>query len=327
MIVKSFETSKINLKLHKNILLYGKNEGAKNEEIEKLIKKLSHQNISRYEEKEVLNDSELFLTNLFSKSLFEKEKFIIINRVTDKILKIIEEIIDKSVLDINIALNAENLEKKSKLRSLFEKNKNLICVPFYPDTPENLSKIVMNFFKTKNISLSQFNINLIVNKCNGDRGVLKNELKKIEMFLLGNKKLNTENILKLINLIENYSISELVDNCLAKNKKRTTEILSENSFSLDECILITRTFLNKSKRVLYLSEDFQKSQNIDKTILSARPPIFWKDKEIVKKQIKEWDPKQIKKLIYDLSKIELQVKKNNSNPLNIVSNFILEKSS
>ena len=105
-----------------------------------------------------------------------------------------------------------------------------------------------------------------MNKCNGDRGVLKNELKKIEMFLLGNKKLNTENILKLINLIENYSISELVDNCLAKNKKRTTEILSENSFSLDECILITRTFLNKSKRVLYLSEDFQKSQNIDKTI-------------------------------------------------------------
>ena len=115
MIIKSFETNKINLKLHKNILLYGKNEGAKNEEIEKLVKKLSHQNVSRYEEKEILNDSELFLTNLFSKSLFEEEKFIIVNRVTDKILKIIEEIIDKSVLDINIALNAENLEKNQNL--------------------------------------------------------------------------------------------------------------------------------------------------------------------------------------------------------------------
>ena len=140
MIIKSFETNKINLKIHKNILLYGKNEGAKDEEIENLIKKLSHKNISKYEEKEILNESELFLTNLFSKSLFEKEKFIIVNRVTDKILKIIEEIIDKSVLDINIALNAENLEKKSKLRSLFENNKNLICVPFYPDTPENFQK-------------------------------------------------------------------------------------------------------------------------------------------------------------------------------------------
>ena len=102
------------------------------------------------------------------------------------------------------------------------------------------------------------------------------------MFLLGRKKLNTEDILKLINLIENYSISELIDNCLAKNKKRTTEILSENIFGIDECVLITRTFLNKSKRILYLSENFQKNQNIDKTISSARPPIFWKDKEIVK---------------------------------------------
>ena len=327
MIIKSFETSKINLKLHKNILLYGKNEGAKDEEIENLIKKLSHKNISKYEEKEILNESELFLTNLFSKSLFEKEKFIIVNRATDKILKIIEEVIDKSVLDINILVNAENLEKKSKLRSLFENKKDLICIPFYPDTSVNLSKIVKNFFKTKDISISQFNINLIVNKCNGDRGVLKNELKKIEMFLLGRKKFNTEDILKLVNLIENYSISELIDNCLAKNKKKTTEILSENSFSIDECVLITRTFLNKSKRILYLSENFQKNQNIDKTILSARPPIFWKDKEIVKKQITEWEPKQIKKLIYDLSKIELLVKKNNLNPLNILSDFILEKSS
>ena len=327
MIIKSFETNKINLKIHKNILLYGKNEGAKDEEIENLIKKLSHKNISKYEEKEILNESELFLTNLFSKSLFEKEKFIIVNRATDKILKIIEEVIDKSVLDINILENFQNLEKKSKIISFFENNNNIICVPFYPDTAENLSKIVKNFFKTKDISISQFNINLIVNKCNGDRGVLKNELKKIEMFLLGRKKLNTEDILKIINLIENYSISELIDNCLAKYKKRTTEILSENIFGIDECVLITRTFLNKSKRILYLSENFQKNQNIDKTILSARPPIFWKDKEIVKKQITEWEPKQIKKLIYDLSKIEKLVKKNNFNPLNILSNFILEKSS
>ena len=141
----------------------------------------------------------------------------------------------------------------------------------------------------------------------------------------GNKKLTNENILKLTNLIENYSISELIDNCLAKNIKKTTEILSENNFNSDDCIEISRIFLSKSKRVLYLANLFKESANVEKTISFAKPPIFWKDKEIVKNQILKWKPNQVKKLIYDLNEIELQLKKNYSNSLNIISNFILEK--
>ena len=186
---------------------------------------------------------------------------------------------------------------------------------------------MQNFLKKKNILVSQSNINLIINRSNGDRGALKKELEKIELFLQNNKKLTTENILKLTNLVENYSISELVDNCLAKNKKKTINIFSENNFSSDDCILITRTFLNKSKKILYLSKEYKKNQDINKTISSAKPPIFWKDKEIVKQQIYKWNIKEINNLIYDLNKIELQIKKNSINPLNIVSNFILEKAS
>jgi len=166
-----------------------------------------------------------------------------------------------------------------------------------------------------------------VDRSNGKRQHLNSELEKIELLMYSKKKINIQDIEKITNLSDNHDISELVDNCLAKNNKKINYILNDNNYSNEDCILITRTFLSKSKRILYLSENFQKNQNISKTILSARPPIFWKDKEIVKKQIKEWKPKQLKKLIYDLSKIELQVKKNNLNPLNIVSNFILEKSS
>jgi len=188
-----------------------------------------------------------------------------------------------------------------------------------------LIKITKSFLKERSISISQANINLIVNRCNGDRAILKNELEKIELFLHGNKELTNDNILKLTNLIENYSISELIDNCLAKNMKKTTEILSENNFNSDDCIEISRIFLNKSKRVLYLAKLFQENANVEKTISLAKPPIFWKDKEIVKNQILKWKPNQIRKLIYDLNEIELQLKKNYSNSLNIISNFILEK--
>ena len=327
MILKSFEVNKINLDIHNYILLYGKNEDAKNDEILKIINTQKEASVARYDEKQIFDNNEMFFNNIFSKSLFDNKKIIIINRTTDKILKIIEDLLEKSLTDISLIINSDSLEKKSKLRSLFEKKKELICVPFYPDTPEFLSKYAQNFFKRKNISVSQSNMNLIINRSNGDRGALKNELKKIELFLQNKKKLTAENILKLTNLVENFSISELVDSCLAKNKKKTINIFSENNFSNDDCILITRTFLNKSKKILYLSEEYKKNQDINKTISSAKPPIFWKDKEIVKQQIYKWNTKEISNLIYDLNKIELQIKKYSINPLNVISNFILEKAS
>ena len=325
MIIKSFEINKINFDQNKLVLFYGKNEGFKNEATNNLIK--DKDEITKYEEKEVLENINDFIESILSKSLFESEKIIIIKRVTDKILKIIDEIDSKNIEDIKIILNADNLEKKSKLRSLFEKDKKYICVPFYPDTDQTLSKLTFNFLKKKNISISQSNINLIVNKCNGDRETLLNELNKIEYFSKNGKKITAENIAKLTNLIENHGISELIDNCLAKNKKKIVNILNENNFNNDDCILITRTFLNKAKKILKLSSEFQNNKNIDLTISSAKPPIFWKDKEITKQQIYKWTPENIKQLIYKLSEIELLIKKNINNSINLITDFILYQAS
>ena len=325
MIIKSFEINKINFDQNKLVLFYGKNEGFKNEATNNLIKEKDE--VTKYEEKEVLENINNFIESILSKSLFESEKIIIIKRVTDKILKIIDEIDSKNIEDIKIILNADNLEKKSKLRSLFEKNKKYICVPFYPDTEQTLSKLTFNFLKKKNISISQSNINLIVNKCNGDRETLLNELNKIEYFSKNGKKITAENIAKLTNLIENHGISELIDNCLAKNKKKIVNILNENNFNNDDCILITRTFLNKAKKILKLSSEFQNNKNIDLTISSAKPPIFWKDKEITKQQIYKWTPENIKQLIYKLSEIELLIKKNIYNSINLITDFILNEAS
>ena len=325
MIIKSYEINKINFDQNKLVLLYGKNEGFKNEATNNLIK--NKDEVTKYEEKEILENINDFIESILSKSLFESEKIIIIKRVTDKILKIIDEIDSKNIEDIKIILNADNLEKKSKLRSLFEKDKRYVCVPFYPDTDQTLSKLTYNFLKKKNILISQSNINLIVNKCNGDRETLLNELNKIEYFSKNGKKITAENIAKLINLIENHSISELIDNCLVKNKKKIVNILNENNFNNEDCILITRTFLNKAKKILKLSSEFQNNKNIDLTISSAKPPIFWKDKEITKQQIYKWTPENIKQLIYKLSEIELLIKKNINNSINLITDFILYQAS
>ena len=325
MIIKSYEFNKINLNQNKLILLYGKNEGLKNETINNLLK--TKQNIIKYEEKEVLEDLNNFIENILSRSLFENEKIIIIKRSTDKIVKVIDEISGKRIDDINIIFNSDSLEKKSKLRSLFEKDKNYACIAFYPDTEQTLSKLTYDFLKKKNISISPSNINMIVNKCNGDREVLFNELGKIDFFCKRGKKINSVNIAKLTNLIENHSISELIDSCLVKNRKKIISILNESNFSNEDCMMITRSFIVKAKKLFTLSKTFETNKNIDLTISSAKPPIFWKEKEITKQQIQKWKPKNIKNMIYALSETELQIKKNINNSINLITDFILSQSS
>ena len=324
MIKKNYELS--NLKQNYNyFLFYGKNEGLKNETIINLNSKKKE--ILNYDEKEILENQNSFIEKILSKSLFDEDKIIIIKRATDKIVKLVDELNTKNIEETVIIIISDNLDKKSNLRSLFEKEKNFICVAFYPDTNQTLSKITHNFLNEKKILISQANINLIINKCNGDREALLNELNKIEYFSKNGKKITTENIEKLTNLSENHNISELIDNCLAKNKKKIINILNENNFNNEDCILITRSFLNKSKKILKLSNEFENNKNMDLTISSAHPPIFWKDKEITKQQIYKWSPKNIKKLIYKLADVELLIKKNMHNSINLITDFILEQSS
>ena len=323
MIVRSYEINKINKDIKNFYLFYGKNNGLKKELTEYVLKE--EKNIIIYEEKEILDNTGLFTDNILSGSLFETKKVIIIKRASDKIFKIIEDIINRNLKDLKFIIETDNLDKKSKLRSYFEKSKTCVCVAFYPDDQQTLSKLAFNFFREKKIIISNIDINLIISKSNGDRDNLKDELNKIEAFCLNKKKITSEEIAKLTNLTEDYSISELIDNCLAKNNRKIVKILNENNFSKEDAIIIIRTFLSKSKKILGLSRQFESNNDLELTISSAKPPIFWKDKEITKKQIRNWNSKQVKQLIYALNETELQIKKNMNNAINLITDFILSK--
>lgn len=325
MILKSFNLKNINFENHKFFLFYGENDGAKNEEIKNIIEKNSDRELIKYDEKEILQTNDFFYNEIFSQSLFGNKKILIINRASEKLTDVIITILEKNIIDTIIIINSSILEKKSKLRKLFEKEKELICIPFYKDTENTLISITQRFFTEKKLNISRSNINLLINKCNGDRGILKEELKKIELFSTYKKKITSEEIIKLVNLIENFSISELADNALAKNKKKTISILNENNFNSEDSIIILKTFLLKLKRILKISEAYLKDKNLENAINTAKPPIFWKDKEIIKIQVSTWNSIQIKELIYQISDLELKIKKNQNNSMNLTTDFILDK--
>jgi len=326
MIIKTFEINKVNFDNTNYYLFYGENEGLKEEITNKNLKKKYSKNIFRYEEKEIIENLDNFFNKILSRSFFEKEELIIISRVTDKIYPIIQEIIEKKIEDIKFILIADILDKKSKLRNFFEKDKNTICIAFYSDTNQTLNSIAKDFFKSKKIPISQENLNILIERCRGSRKNLNNELTKIENYTKNKNKISLDEIIKITNLAENYNVSELTDSCLAKNFKKTQHILNENNILAEDSILIIRTFLSKAKRLLKLQTDILNKQNVDLSISSFKPPIFWKDKEIIKRQIKLWPTKKIENLISEISETELLIKKYSSNSQYILLNFIISKS-
>ena len=297
MILKSFELNKIKLNNYKFYLFYGDNEGLKEENIKNLFEKNYKDEIHRYEEKEILDDTNIFFNSVLTKSFFDNEKLIIINRTTDKIKTIIEELMEKNPEDIQIILNSKNLEKKSSLRKLFEKEKSIVCIPFYEDNNQTLNSIISLFFRNKKIPISQQLINVLVERSRGDRKNLNNELEKIENFSLNKKNLNIQEIIKLTNLADNYSASELVDHSLAKNTRKTVTILGENNYSDEDNIIIIRTLLAKLKRLVKIYDLIDEKNNIEQAISACKPPIFWKDKPLVTQQIRSWKKDGLELLI------------------------------
>ena len=325
MIIKTFEINKKKYDKQNFFLVYGENEGLKDEIIQTIKKNLNGV-VENFDETQINNDKQTFYEKIFNRSLFEKEKIIIINRCSEKIYDVIENIVEVKISDIKIILNASVLEKRSKLRNMFEKRSELVIVPTYKDTSVTLLEIAKKFFYNYKISISQETINLLVNRCNGNRGHLKSELDKILVYMNDKKSVNLEEIYKLTNLSENYAINELVDTSLSKNAQRTSEIINESNYKSEEAIIILRTFLQKAKRLLNLYETHDGNLNYDNLVNNCVPPIFWKDKPIIKKQLEIWSKSKIKNLIMKINKTEIFIKKNSSISLMLVFNFIYETS-
>ena len=326
MIIKSFNLNDLKKNSSNFFLFYGVNEGHKDEIINDLFFKNFKGEIIRYDENQILENKNIFFETCLNESLFESEKIIIISRVTSKLYEIIKELTTEKLHNKKIIFNSKLLEKKSKIRQLFEVEKNLVCVPFYEDNNYSLHKIANDIFKKNNISISSENINLIVEKCTGDRKNLQNEINKILNFSYKKNKINREQILKLINLYEGDNLFELIDFCLAKNHVKVINIINTNSFSKSDTILIIRSFLSRLKRLVELKKLSITAGNIKETINIFKPPIFWKDKEIVEKQMENWTLEKIYKLIEELNMLELNFKRNYELSNNIIFDLILNSS-
>ena len=314
MIIKNYEIKKsLSSFLEKKIfLIYGENYGLK-KDIKKIIFSKLEKKDPEYlslSEEEIIKNEEAFYNFVNLKSLFNNQKILVVNNVTDKITKYVKYIDDTKLEDILIIFFAEILEKKSKLRNLFEASKKNICIPCYYDTEKDLEIIALKELSDDKINLSREIINFLVKQANGDRSNLRNELDKIKSFSKGKKDSDFTQIKKLINFSGEIKVDNLVNICLCGDKINVNNLLSELYTKSISEIFLLKVLSNKIRKLIEIKKMSEDKQNLDFLINNYKPPIFWKEKPIIKKQLIIWNLFDLKKIIYQISDIETDCKRN-----------------
>ena len=329
MIIKSYQVqnNKSNFLKCNFFLFYGENLGLK-KDIRKIVKaeinqKKNVEDLFLYEN-EILNNEKNFYNLIYGGSLFSEKKIITIYNATDKISEKINDIYEKYPENTYIIIFSEILEKKSKLRIFFEKNKKAICIPCYLDNEKDLAAIARLELKKYNIILSQEIINLLIEKSNSDRNNLRNEINKIHSYSLGKKKIGLAEIKSLINFSGEYKSDIFINECLCGNIKQYKKIISELFSNTINQIFLFRILSIKIQRLLRIKEQEDKLNSIDNIINNTKPPIFWMEKPLIKKQLSIWSLGDLKKTINEINNTELLCKKNPNISKVIFFNFFTE---
>lgn len=306
MISKSFliENNESFFKQNDKILFYGENVGLINDFKNNIRKTLKEYICINLNQEEIITNENSLLNEMQHASLFNDKKLIFINNATDKILPALKLVLDIETENKLIIISSA-LDKKSKLRDIFERSKELQTVPCYPDNELNIKKILFNKLSGYQ-GLSSHNVNMIINCCSNDRVKLNNELEKIKIFFV-NKEIETKKLEFLLNLETNDDFNLLKDEAIKGNKSLTNKLLGSTFFENDKAIYYLNT-VNKS--FMRLSEISEKttSSSIEVAVNQIKPPVFWKDKPNLIIQSKKWNTIKIKKILKDIYLTEIKVK-------------------
>ena len=310
MILKSYivEQNLEILKTYSATLLYGENQGIMDDIKNELEKTNSNAEFLNLFEEEILKNKNILYENIINDSLFNDTTVIFIHGASDKIFNQISESLEKIKTNIKIYIFSENLDKKSKLRNLFEKSKNFSVVPCYEDNEKTLiNYITKELYGYK--GLTGEIINLIINNSNMNRKTIQNEILKIKDFFI-EKKIIREEIIEILNIKNNANFEELRDKALNGEKNKINKLLSEIEILNDDCFFYLNSINYRIMKLLEIRKKNQDFSNFDEIINSIKPPIFWKDKPSFNQQLKKWNLNKLNKAVSKIADTEILMKKN-----------------
>ena len=322
MILKSFELERDikSILNYKFILIYGENIGLKEVLKKKIVSFNNNAEIINLYLEDITRNKDIILSEVKNISLFNEEKVIIVNQANEKIYTEIESLINVKE-NVRIIIIADLLDKRSKLRNLFEKEKGFAIIPCYNDNDITLRNLVQNELKDfKNVNSNT--INMIISYSNLNRKRIINNIEKIKSFY--EKRILSEDSLEiLLNSDRNEMFENIRDAALNGDKKKLNDLLGNFNFANEDAYLYLNMINYRLIKLLEIHKQNTNNSNYNNTINNMKPPIFWKDKPLFLKLIQKWDKQRVIGALEYLGKTEKKIKNNSSlNTLTIIKNSI-----
>jgi DNA polymerase-3 subunit delta len=327
MIVKSFSANFKEL-LKKNFtLLYGENISLISEIEQKIIKEAKNNNglvIKKYQEEYLLQNKDIFEQFINSESLFGDQELVIISESTDKIL----EIFDNTVASTNnkkIIFLSALLTKKSKLRNLAETETDFNCIACYDDTPEQLQSILLQKLKDNKISVSMEFLNSIFEVNSLNRQDINDVITKIQL-IQSTSNIKEENLKNIFHSSSHNDNFEIINFCLLGDKQNINKVLSNIYIQGINFNEILAALKYKVDKLIEISVSNTSNLNVNQLVENYKPPIFWKEKNMVKEQLRRWTNGELNKLMEIIYDTEINCKKNYEISNTILQQFIVSTS-
>jgi len=324
MIYKSYilEQSFKSIDNFKLFLFYGENEGLK-KDFKIKLKNLNknHETLNLFQD-EIIKNKNILTNEINNKSLFNEKKIIFINQANDKILDIIDEVVD-NIKDERVYLFSDILDKKSKLRNYFEKSKSCGISACYQDNEITIRKIIIKKLDGYQ-GLSNQIINHIILNTGLDRNKVNNEIDKM-ICCFKDKKIDSDKLDLLLNIRTSDDFNLLKDEALNGNKINTNRLLSDTVFENEDNIYYLNSINQRINKLNEIENMKKENTNMETLISSLKPPVFWKDKPVLIQQATKWNKKKIKVALRKTYNAELEIKSNSSIRKDLlIKNLIIE---
>ncbi len=310
MILKSYIVEKniSSLNNYASLLVYGENVGLK-DDIKEIVKKENKDaEVINFFQDEIIKKNEIIYNEINNTSLFNEKKVIILHEVSDKIFKIVEELLDRTGNNLKLFILSGNLDKKSKMRNLFEKINNIGIIPCYNDNHRTMAEYIKLKLKDYR-GLTGEIINLIIDNSGLNRKIINLEIKKVKNFFLS-KNIKKNEIEELLNIKTNISFEEIRDASLLGNKKKVNQLMGEIEFLPEDNFFFLAQISTRINKLLEIQSLNQECKDIEIAMENIKPKIFWKDKPIYIEQLKKWNIEKLKKAVSVIGRAEIQMKKN-----------------
>ena len=324
MILKSYlvENNTNSLKSYICTLFYGENNGLKIDFKNKIKYENKESEVINLFEEDLLNNKNILLSEVNNLSLFTSKKIIFLHELSDKVFNTVENILNKRNEDVQVYIFSKILDKKSKLRALFEKKKELAAIPCYQDNERTLHQYISN--KLKNLKgVTPEIINFIMKNSYLDRGIINGEIEKIKTYFTNNH-IERNEIESLLNIKDDESFEKIRDATLLGDKLNVNKLIGEIRFQSEENFYYLNQLYIRFSKLLEIQDFNESVKDYEVTLEQIKPRIFWKDKPALLRQLKIWDIQGIQLAINDISKIEILMKRNSQiNNGTLIKNLLI----